>query len=93
MPYSGPASAWGTTGQAEIAYVKMVTPSLPEPGVWTGISRGCSRLLLAVYWSVDEFLAHHFSVRPLLNRDLAHFERSPVGMIGIDAVNNERLVV
>jgi hypothetical protein len=44
-------------------------------------------------WSVDEFLAHHFSVRPLLNGDLAHFERSPVGMIGIDAVNNERLVV
>jgi hypothetical protein len=49
--------------------------------------------VVAVYWSVDEFLAHHFSVRPLLNGDLAHFERSPVGMIGIDAVNNERLVV
>jgi hypothetical protein len=48
--------------------------------------------VVAVCWSVHEFLAHHFSVRPLLNGDLAHFERSPVGMIGIDAVNNERLV-
>ena len=24
MPYSGPASAWGTIGRAEIAYVKMI---------------------------------------------------------------------
>ena len=52
-----------------------------------------SQMIVAVYWLVDEFLAHHFSVRPILNGDLAHFERSPVGMIGIDAVNNERLVV
>ncbi len=51
----------------------------------SGVVAGC--------WSVDEFFAHHFSVRPLLNGDLAHFERSPFGMIGIDAVNNERLVV
>ena len=49
--------------------------------------------VVAVYWSVDEFLAHHFSIRPFLNGNLAHFERSPVGMISIDAVNNERLVV
>jgi hypothetical protein len=47
---------------------------------------------VTVYWSIDELLAHYFSVRPLLNGDLAHFKRSPVGMIGIDAVNNERLV-
>src|ERR1700720_2483483 len=42
--------------------------------------------------SVDKFLAHHLSVRPLLNGYLAHVERTPLGMIGIDAVNNERLV-
>jgi len=42
--------------------------------------------------SVDKFLAHHLSVRPLLNGYLAHVERTPLGMIGIDAVNDERLV-
>ena len=47
---------------------------------------------VTLYWSIDELLAHYFSVRPLLNGDLAHFKRSPVGMIGIDAVNNERFV-
>ena len=24
MPYSGPASAWGTVGLAELAYIKMI---------------------------------------------------------------------
>src|SRR5271155_4497161 len=24
MPYSGPASAWGTIGRAELAYIKMI---------------------------------------------------------------------
>src|SRR6478736_5974822 len=33
--------------------------------------------------SVDKFLAHHLSVRPLLNGYLAHVERTPLGMIGI----------
>src|SRR3984957_970529 len=42
--------------------------------------------------SVDKFLARYLSVRPLLNGYLAHVERTPLGMIGIDAVNNERLV-
>src|SRR5262249_7073518 len=42
--------------------------------------------------SVDKFLAHHFSVRPLLNGYLAHVECTPLGMIGIDPINNERLV-
>ena len=49
-------------------------------------------LTIAFNGSVDEFFAHHFSVRPLLNGYLAHIERTPFGMIGIDAVNNERLV-
>jgi hypothetical protein len=35
-----------------------------------------------LYWSVNEILAHHFSIRPFLNGDLAHFERSPLGMMG-----------
>ena len=42
--------------------------------------------------SVDKFLAHHFTVRPLLNSYLAHVECTPLGMIGIDPINNERLV-
>src|ERR1700722_11744137 len=42
--------------------------------------------------SVDKFLAHHLSVRPLLNGYLAHVERTPLGMIGIDAVNDECLI-
>jgi branched-chain amino acid transport system substrate-binding protein len=24
MPYSGPASAWGAVGKAEVAYIKMI---------------------------------------------------------------------
>src|SRR5580698_3455746 len=50
------------------------------------------QLTIALRGSVDEFLTHHFSVRPLLNGYLAHIERTPLGMISIDAVNNERLV-
>ena len=42
--------------------------------------------------SVDKLFAHHLSVRPLLNSYLAHVERTPVGMIDINAVDNERLV-
>ena len=48
--------------------------------------------VVAVYWLVHEFLVHYFSVRPLLNGDLTHFKRSPLCMVGVDAVNNERLV-
>src|SRR6516164_3161711 len=42
--------------------------------------------------SVDKLFAHHLSVRPLLNSYLAHVERTPVGMIDVDAVDNEGLV-
>ena len=32
MPYSGPASAWGTVGLAELAYIKMIN----DRGVYQG---------------------------------------------------------
>jgi hypothetical protein len=63
---------------------------VPQGAVVVAVSR--RRLLHSRNGSVDKFLAHHFSVRPFLNGYLAHVECTPLSMIGIDPINNERLV-
>ena len=68
---------------------------LVRSGVQTALPKSdCRRALLIYLVPIsNKFLAHPPPfLRPLLNGYLAHLERTPLGMIGIDAVNNERLV-
>jgi hypothetical protein len=82
------ALAWADGGETvrSIAEALQISPSCVTK--WKNLRRETG----GPNGSVDKFLPHHFSVRPLLNGYLAHVECTPLGMIGIDPVNNERLV-